>query len=158
MKSTSLTYILIFNIFLLFSCQNNKVHHLYKAIPNYGWIYPDENVNFQFDIKDTVQLYNISFFVTNTDKYSFCNLYYQYRLYDSAGNTLSARLGSIDLYDCKLGSPLGSGSTGIFTKTDFLINDFKFPYIGKYGLEIMQYMRLDTLKGIQSVGMSVERK
>jgi gliding motility-associated lipoprotein GldH len=63
----------------------------------------------------------------------------------------------VDIYDCKTGEPLGSGSTGLYTNNLTLIDSYRFPYRGKYGIELMQYMRLDTLTGIQSVGLSVAK-
>ncbi len=145
-------------LIFLWACSGKKVYHHFNNLPNFGWRYPEDVQTFEFEIKDTSLTYQLSALFRHTDKYPFCNFYFQYRLLDSAKSTISARLKNIDFYDCKTGQPLGKGSVGLFTHSLRLSDEHRFAYAGKYYFQIEQYMRLDTLIGMQAVGLLVEKK
>jgi gliding motility-associated lipoprotein GldH len=64
---------------------------------------------------------------------------------------------NIDLFEPKTGKPLGSGLGDIFDHRQLLLDDYKFPNSGKYTISFQQYMRVDSLTNIRSMGVRIEK-
>ena len=60
------------------------------------------------------------------------------------------------LFDPKSGEPYGSGVGDLFDHSQPVLENYTFPASGDYKAELRQYMRLDTLPYILSVGWRVE--
>jgi hypothetical protein len=74
-------------------------------------------------------------------------------LKDSLGQSVETKLLDIPLFESKTGKPLGDGYGGTFTKYDTLPLDNTFSSI-----HLIQYMRVDELSGIETVGLKVLKK
>lgn len=137
-----------------------KPHEDFKAIKdlkNSNWA-EDKKMSFSFDITDVNKAYDVSFLIRNSADYPFYNLYLKRTLRDSTDKVLTKRMEEVILFDAKSGKPLGNGLGDIFEHKfrSSTLKNFKFPSAGKYTLTIEQFMRQDPLKGVVSVGVTVE--
>ena len=139
----------------LASCDSNRVYEDYNDLEEAFW-HLDSIQTFTFEIKDTTKAYNLMATFRNASSYPFYNLYFQYTLKDSTGNTMVEHLKEVQLFDAKTGEPQGSGLGDLFDHTFVLEQDYTFENTGKYSLSFEQYMRRDTLPFILSVGARVE--
>lgn len=141
---------------LLSACDDSRVYEKNIDFKGNDW-YVDSVARFSFDIKDPAVNHNLHLAVRNAISYPFANLYIKYNLLDSTGKSLNTKLLRLPLFDRKSGKPYGEGLGDIFDHTFPLINNYKFPYQGKYNVEVIQYMRQDPLPFIMSVGLRVEK-
>ncbi len=116
----------------------------------------DSTVQFEFEITDPSQTYNLHYNVRNSISYPYHNLYVQYTLEDSAGQVLSKALQNMNLFDPVTGKPLGDGLGDIFDHRIMAIPNQSFPEAGWYRFNIQQFMRQDSLPLILSMGLRVE--
>jgi len=116
----------------------------------------DETVEFDFEIADISQSYNLFYNVRNSNSYPYHNLYVRYSLEDTVGNVLDTKLQNMDLFDPVSGKPLGDGLGDIFDHRILALQDYRFERNGTYRFKIQQFMRQDTLPMILSVGLRVE--
>jgi len=141
---------------LLISCDSSRVYEENKDFDQPFW--PKTSVpEFTFNIEEPTDAYNILINVRNGFEYPFYNLYYEYDLRDSLGNTLKQDMLELILFDQKTGEPLGSGLGDLFDHQKPVLEKFQFPYQGEYTIAFTHFMRLDTLPLVLSVGARVER-
>ena len=126
-----------------------------KDLPEAFW-HADSVKQFKFEIKDTSRSYNLKATIRNSSSYPFHNIYYQYSLTDPNGDVVIKELKENELFDPKSGAPRGSGLGDLFDHSLALRENFRFPYPGRYTIRFQQFMRMDTLPHILSVGMRVE--
>jgi gliding motility-associated lipoprotein GldH len=91
--------------------------------------------------------------VKYNNDYDYRNLYLRYTTQDSLGQTIDSKLMDVPLFESASGAPLGKGFGSTFTKYDTLPISKAFTTI-----ELLQYMRVDTLQGIEAVGVKVVKK
>ena len=118
----------------------------------------EEVPEFSFTITDTRQKYNLYYNIRNSLDYPYSRLFVTCSMQDSTGSELSRKLVSAYLFDEKTGRPAGSSGLGdIYDHRFALLKDYEFRANGKYRVRLEQFMRTDTLKGILSVGVRVEK-
>jgi len=146
---------IIFNLILV-SCESS-VYHRNITLENREW--PKEfKPTFSFTITDIDQDYNIYYNVRNTRSYPFYNLYLKYKLTDLFGVSLKEETDEVLLFDSKTGEPLGTSGLGdIYDHQIKAISNIKFAEPGDYDLEVEQFMRMDTLPEIISIGIKIEK-
>ncbi|NJN28024.1 MAG: gliding motility lipoprotein GldH [Cyclobacteriaceae bacterium] len=141
---------------LVAACDSKRVYENKKDFPQKYWVF-NNPADFEFEITNTNEKYNLLFNIRNTAKYRYQNIYLQYYLEDSTGRLLSSDLKNILLFNAKTGIPLGSGLGDVFDIERPFLQDYSFEHAGKYKLRIDQFMRQDSLPEIVSVGLRVER-
>lgn len=144
-----------FLLIILFACDDQRVFESYADFDQKYWL-ADSTAQFQFNIDDTAQSYNLYLNIRNINTYPYHNLYIKYALKDSTGDNLMEDLVNHNLYNEKTGEPYGSGLGDIYSHQFILREDFTFPENGAYIVDLDQYMRQDTLKGIVSAGIRLE--
>ena len=154
MKKSIVPFFLLF-IFLA-GCNENRIFEQNIKFSGRYWTI-DETVVFDFHIDNINQNYNFYFNLRNTLLYPYQNIYLSYSLEDTLGNVYSSDLTNIDLFDRKTGKPIGDGLGDIFDHQYKVIDDYEFNNPGVYRFKIKQYMRMDTLPEIMSVGLKIER-
>lgn len=149
------TYLLLLMALLSFaSCDQNMVYEENKAVEGGVWKANDVK-SFEFDITDTLQLYNFYVNVRNGEEYPFSNLYLFVEMEFPNGKK------SIDTLECpladQLGNWYGSGLGSIFDNRVLFRERKKFPLSGHYKVDIHQAMRTDALEGIYDVGFRLAK-
>lgn len=134
------------------SCNTNTVFTQSITLPTGGW-YKNNEVVFNVKIKDTLINYSFNLNIRNTNKYRFNNLYLFLTTKFPNGNV------SRDTIECilanKEGKWLGKGWGSVKENDILLKSDLRFPLSGNYKFLIQQAMRVDTLKGIENIGLSI---
>ena len=148
-----LAVLLIF--FLLLGCDSTRVYEDFNDMEESFW-HIDSVQTFTFEIQDTSKAVNVLATFRNGSAYPFYNLYFQYSLMDSTQAIVDSQLEQYHFFDAITGEPLGSGLGDLFDHSVVLIEDYKFSASGSYTLQLQQFMRMDTLPFILSVGARVE--
>lgn len=149
------TYLLLaMSLLSLASCDQNMVYEENKAVEGGVWKSNDVK-SFEFDITDTLQLYNFYVNVRNGEEYPFSNLYLFVEMEFPNGKK------SIDTLECpladQLGNWYGSGLGSIFDNRVLFRERKKFPLSGHYKVDIHQAMRTDALEGIYDIGFRLAK-
>ncbi len=137
-------------------CDSKRIFEENIDIDSGKWAKNDIK-QFEFEIKDASQPYDIYYNIRNSVSYPFYNLYLEYTLLDQEGKEISSALQNMLLFDEKSGKPRGSGLGDIFDLQVQALKDFKFPANGKFKITVQQFMRNDTLNDVLAVGVRVER-
>lgn len=142
---------------ILFSCNEGKVYQQYVDFEDRNWDI-NNKPRFDFTIDDVENNYNIYWNVRNSTHYPYARVFVNFTLRDSAGTTLYNKLLNDILFDPKSGKPSGKSGLGdLFDHRNNAMQNHKFPYRGRYSIELDQFMRTDTLSGVVSVGIEIEK-
>ncbi|NOZ46862.1 MAG: gliding motility lipoprotein GldH [Chlorobi bacterium] len=154
-NKANLHYLFIIVVLIvLAACSNKVIEKKELLIDEQGW---NRNNKFedQIEIDDTLNSYNIYITITLNKTYSLSNLYLFVSTYMPYNNFIK------DTVNCELAFPNGEWLgkkqfEKIINKLPYKMN-VKFPYKGLYKFEIEQAMRIETLKGVKSCGMIIEK-
>jgi len=147
---------LILSIILLSACDSTKVYENFADFDEGFW-HQDSVVSFSFTIEDASQPYHLKAQFRNAQTYPYHNMYYRYTLKDANDSVLSEEQKQIFLFDPKTGEPHGSGLGDLFDNSQIVLENYTFSNSGNYSVDMKQFMRLDTLPSLLSVGWRVER-
>ena len=150
------TYWLIFVALVAIGCNNSRIYERNVKFPDRIWT-KDKEAIFDFEINDINTNYKFYFNLRNTILYPYQNIYLSYSLEDTLGNVYDSELTNINLFDSKTGKPFGSGMGDIFDHQYLVIDNYQFNNPGMYLFKIKQYMRMDSLPEIMSVGLRIEK-
>lgn len=154
MKKIKIAIVFFILTFVFLSCDKNRVYQEYIKIDNYVWT-NDNNIKFEFDIDDTVSLYNVYINVRHVNMYPFSNLW----LFVTSSAPNGAK--NIDTVECVLagsnGKWFGDGSGDIWDYVKPWKQNVRFGHSGKYRVEMEQAMRTEALPGIMDMGLRVEK-
>lgn len=148
-------YILIICVLCFISCNHNCIYDDLLEIPNQAWIY-DAPARFDVEIKDTTCFYKMSLNIRNQVNYEFGNLYLFVTMVLPDGrmarDTVNCMLANKD------GRWIGKGISGVKDLSIPFRSEMLFPMSGNYVFYIEQAMRKDTLEGIQSIGIRIDKE
>jgi gliding motility-associated lipoprotein GldH len=150
------TYWLIFVALVAVGCNKSRIYERNVKFPDRIWT-KDKEAVFDFEINDINTNYKFYFNLRNTILYPYQNIYLSYSLEDTLGNVYDSELTNINLFDSKTGKPFGSGMGDIFDHQYLVIDNYQFNNPGMYLFKIKQYMRMDSLPEIMSVGLRIEK-
>jgi len=151
-KSVSLSVVMALLSVILYSCSTDTVYHENVLLPSEGW---DKNhpVVFNVNISDSINSFEFGLNIRNTTSYRYSNLYLFLITEFPNGNI------SRDTLECILanneGKWLGKGWGDIKENDIVLKSSLRFPLTGEYIFRVQQAMRVDTLTGINDIGLSI---
>jgi gliding motility-associated lipoprotein GldH len=154
MKHLSLQYAgitLFMAVCLLISCKPKPYFEAKKDVNPAMWAYVD-TLDFHFEITDTSKRYRMDLQLTWADTFRSQNLYLKLGTkFPTEGKYLQV-VRSYDLYD-PTGASAGKCSGGACS-ADFTMQEItKFGETGTYHFTVAQNMRVDSLSGVQGVGL-----
>lgn len=117
----------------------------------------DSVQRFTFFVGDTSTSYSLYYKIRNSPDYGYYNLYLKFSLEDSLRQVVKSELQEVILFDPKTGKPFGSGLGSIFSHDFPAASNYKFPYTGNFSFSVRQYMRTESLEGVHSIGLRVEK-
>ncbi|MDR1258358.1 MAG: gliding motility lipoprotein GldH [Tannerellaceae bacterium] len=138
---------------ICFSCENGVVYNQYRETDHSVWE-KDKEYYFTFMIDDETTPYNIMFEVRNNNLYPYQNLWIFYTENPPAGPVRR------DTVECVLADEFGKWSgkgISLFQSGFTLRQGYRFPVKGQYSFGFRQGMRNDALKGIQEIGLRIEK-
>jgi len=151
-RSGSLSVAIALLSLILYSCSTDTVYNENVMLPSKGW---DKNqpIVFNVSISDSINNYKFGLNIRNTISYRYSNLYLFLITEFPNGNI------SRDTLECILanneGKWLGKGWGDIKENNIVLKSGLRFPLTGEYKFHIQQAMRVDTLAGINDIGLSI---
>ena len=122
--------------------------------PNNYWTQKTQ-MDFPFEVTDATATYQLFYQIRYDADYPYYNLWVNRILLDEQGHMISKKLQGMDLFQSASGEPYGGGFGNFFDYKIMSDSLQKFPKAGKYTIRIEQTMRVDTLKGIASVGVEI---
>lgn len=138
----------------LSSCGPNYHFSESVDIPTENWTY-DNAIDFEFQIEDTLQIYNLILVITHHQDYSYQNLYTQIGTYFPSGQDLTETL-SLELAD-KTGKWQGNCSGKYCTVEIPIQEGAYFNAAGDYRIRLEQYMRKNPIAGIKNISFHIEK-
>lgn len=141
-------------LFILVSCDENRVFDEYKHMPGSIWL-KNDIAEFEFKLEDTLSNNQIYIKIRNTVDYSFSNIYLFTKVNFPDGRILIDTL-EYEMTDAH-GMWLGDGVSGVKNNLLYFKKDVIFYDKGDYIISIQQGMRTDSLVGIQDIGLRIQR-
>lgn len=142
---------------LLFtSCDNENIYfQKYTEIENSSWNM-DNDIRYEFDVKDTASIYDFSFNLRNTNDYQYSNLFIFWQLQSPDGRTKT------DTSEFILAKPngqwLGKTASGTVIENSMLFLKKKLPVPGKYTFTFWQGMREVSLNNVKDIGLKIIKR
>jgi len=155
LKSLISIFVTLTILSVVTSCNTNTVYNNNVTLPIEGW-YKNNAVVFNVDINDSINNHLFTISIRNSINYRYSNLYLFLLTEFPNGNI------SRDTLECILanneGKWLGKGWGDIKENKIVLKSDLRFPLTGEYKFLVQQAMRVDTLIGINDIGLSVRKR
>jgi gliding motility-associated lipoprotein GldH len=153
------TVLLMFiSALILIACDENRVYEKNLDFENHAWM-SGHKPEFEFQIADTSQAYNLYFNFRNSISYPYSRIFFTWYLQDSIGLVLEKKLVDYMVFDPKTGAPQGKSGLGdIYDQQVPIVTNHHFPYKGTHKIKFEQFMRKDTLAGVMAVGVRVEKQ
>lgn len=139
---------------LLSGCGDGRLYEQYSSFEKAEWKMTD-SVAFDLGKVDLSAIPIPQIGIKYNEDYPFSNLYLTVIAKDSADKVLGKKLINMPLFDSKSGKPLGEGFGNSFTKLDNL--PFELPMESRKVI-LYQYMRQESLKGVESVGVKISKR
>ncbi len=151
-KSVIIFLSLAFLSTVFFSCNSNTIFNQNVALPSEGW-YKNNAVGFNVNISDTLETYEFGLNIRNSINYRYSNLYV-FLITEFPNGNISRDTIELNLAN-DAGKWLGKGWGDIKESNIVLKTGLAFPLKGNYRFLVQQAMRVDTLVGINDVGLSI---
>ena len=137
----------------LISCGSDIVFNKFQQVKNKLWDKNDEYF-FNFEIKEASIPYDISLLLRNSDIYPYQNIWTLIELTQPSGLTIKDTIEYMLADD--FGKWTGNGIT-LFQNRIPVKAGYHFPDTGKYTISVRHGMRDDRLKGIEDIGLFIEK-
>jgi gliding motility-associated lipoprotein GldH len=154
MKIINIVSLFFVDIYLLVSCNNASVYNKYNDIEDHTWD-KDSVCFFSYNAEDTINHYDVLLNIRHNSEFRFQNLWLFTVSTDPNGNIAKDTL-ECYLYN-QLGEPLGQDYFFVYEMPLFYMQNIKFPIKGEYKFEIYQAMRDTILKGVESIGLTIQQ-
>jgi gliding motility-associated lipoprotein GldH len=140
---------------LFLGCHKNVVYDENLKIPKEGWPVALP-AYFDVNIEDSTSFYSMYLNIQNNDNYPNSNIYFFITVVFPDGGMARDTVNFLlaDQYGKWLGKGMGNEKTNQFLYR----REMLFPFGGTYRFYIEQAMRADTLKGITSIGIKLEKE
>ncbi len=139
-------------LFSLMGCDRNRIFEKHYDLKGF-WPQKSSQL-FEFHIIDFDTPYQITGMVRNKNSYAFNNLYIKYELFHE-DSLIKTDLTEVILFEPKTGKPLGTGMGSTFDLNFDFIKSYSFETSGYYRMKLTQFMRIDTLKDIDQIGLRI---
>lgn len=144
--------ILLLLCVIMIGCDQSRLFEKYHGMESGIWNAAD---TVSFEIPELMESHKSIVGIKYNNEYEFRNLYLTYILKDSLGQTIESQLIEIPLFESTSGKPLGSGFGNTFTKYDTLPLQTGEHYSK---IQLLQYMRVDQIEGVEAVGIKIVRE
>jgi gliding motility-associated lipoprotein GldH len=148
-------FLLLLIGFAITSCRQGMVYHNNKSIPSGVWD-QDSLVKFTVNIDDTVSPLDFYLNLRHTTDYRYSNIYFFVETLFPSGQYSKDTIEFI-LAD-KRGEWYGKGFGSIKEFRVLLRKGIRFPAKGEYRFIFEQAMREEELKGIEDIGITLEKQ
>lgn len=153
LHSTKTAFFILWIFFCLASCKKGIVYTSSFSLNNH-W---EKDSIYTFEINKSLQnkSQNIYFLLRNNEQYRYSNIYFFTTFENPKGikekDTLQYRLAAPD------GHWLGKGIGSVKENLLLYRENENFPDSGTYKINIQQGMRVDTLRGLENIGIIIQK-
>jgi len=137
------------------SCNRDNIYSHEETIPGDMWSYND-SLTYEFEVEDTALLYSMQLDVTHNDNFPYENLYVQIRSVYPDKSVKNDVL-SLEFAD-ESGGWMGSRNGNNYIAPIALQPVAKFRQSGKYRMTFFQNSRIDSIAGIHSLKLNVDKQ
>jgi gliding motility-associated lipoprotein GldH len=137
-----------------FSCGEDYDYEKQYVIDDTSWKYGD-TLNYNFEIQDTTNIYNLYLEVEHSSSYSYQNLYTKIYTKFPTGERIEEVL-SLELSD-KAGNWMGDCRNDDCRLLIPIQQNAFFNAPGAYEITLEQYMRKNPMPGIHKLGFKLEK-
>ncbi len=141
-------------LWLVAGCQSDTLYQKEVTLPESGWT-RNEPVSYEFEIQDTSIFYELMLDVEAKDVYRYQNLYINIHTQFPDGKLEK------DIVSLEMGTPGGKWhgkcSAGTCKVPIQLQQKFRFPIKGDYKINLHQFTRMDTIKDLSSLRLSINK-
>ncbi|MBL0084284.1 MAG: gliding motility lipoprotein GldH [Saprospiraceae bacterium] len=138
----------------LSACHSDILFEEKINLPVVGWTVAD-SVKYQLAIEDTAQNYDMVLRVDALDSYRYQNLYVMINTLFPDGK-LEKDVVSLEV-STSGGEWHGKCSSDHCAVPILIQENFRFPKKGNYTITVAQHSRLDTIKGIEALQLSIAK-
>jgi gliding motility-associated lipoprotein GldH len=148
----NLIFKLSLSICLFSACGKSNLCDKKYDFPQQTWTYQD-TLNFGFEVKDTMALYDLVLNINHRSDYAYRNIYT--KIYTQfPDNQRIQQVLSLDISDLT-GKSAGNCSGDNCSVEIVLQPNAFFNKVGKHQITLAQFMRADSLKGIEKIAFRV---
>ena len=148
----------LFSIFvmltLLTGCGKSYFFSETTEIPAQTWTYANMP-EFEVNVEDVTAKYNLLLDIIHSADFPYQNIYIKFHATDPKGQETVTQV-PVEFAN-KGGVWFGDCGEEWCHLEGFLQKNLKFSEAGKYLFKLEQYMRIEALEGIQSVGLKIEK-
>ncbi len=145
----------VFFILLSFiGCGKSYFFSEVTPIPEQTWTYANIP-EFEVNVEDVTAKYNLLLDIIHDADFRYQNIYIKFHATDPTGSETITQV-PVDLAN-KGGVWFGDCDDEWCHLEGFLQKGLQFSKAGKYVFKLEQYMRIEHLEGIQSVGLKIEK-
>lgn len=138
------------------SCGDHKRNVKIQNFKNGNWT-AEKVLQFQFSNNLKKNQTDFLYQVAYTESFPVQNIWLKYALKDPNGKILITSKDNLDLFNKVTGRPLGVvGAQKIYSRAYFL-KGILLEDTGSYTLSVQHYLRMDTLGGIQALGVEMRQ-
>ncbi|HHT22854.1 MAG TPA: gliding motility lipoprotein GldH [Bacteroidales bacterium] len=145
----------LFLVLILQACNQKEIYFSYQTIPSSGWN-KDSILNFDINVEDTIFAYNVLIHLRHFGNYPYQNMWLFLESKKPHDNIAQKDTIEFFLAD-DFGKWLGKGSGALKEMPVLYKQQIQFPDSGLYQLSIRHGMRDSILKGVNDVGVRVEK-
>lgn len=140
---------------LLSSCLSKSSYESYHTLESIGW-HKDSVLVFPVELNNTTSAFKLYLNIRNRGTYEFSNIWLFINIQSPDGQILKDTV-EFTLAD-ETGRWTGSGIGDLFDNRLLYKSNVYFPVSGEYKFSIQQGMRAKRLKGIQDVGILIDKQ
>ncbi len=151
-KKTNPAFLIIILV-IISACNKDDIYNNTHDIKNSTWE-ASNVINFNFQVEDTLQPYDVYLNLRHTSQYQYRNLFLFIETTSPEGHTVK------DTFECMLadkrGRWYGKGWGNMYQNKIPYKRYVRFPHSGTYSIEVKQAMRTKKLKHISDIGIEIE--
>jgi gliding motility-associated lipoprotein GldH len=145
---------ILFICLILISCGKSHYYSEEVSIINQEWNY-NQIPEFEFQISDTISKFNLVLTMIHSAEYSFQNLYTNFHTTSPDGTEIEDMV-SLEFAN-KFGQWYGKCNREKCDLQIMLRENISFKDIGTYKIGIEQYMRKESIPGINSISLTLDK-
>ncbi len=154
MLRTAARFLILLCACTFVACNSDLIFDETLEIPNASWSY-DNPVSFEFEVTDTTKAYQVMLEVEHTGDFGYQNCYVQITTKFPNGEAKKQPV-SLELA-AQSGIWNGQCSGNTCTLEIPLQGKAKFKAPGKHSITIEQFMRVNPLSGVESIGLKIKQ-
>jgi gliding motility-associated lipoprotein GldH len=147
--------ILYFLFILVLSCQSDINVIKIRPLRNSTWA-SSQKIKFEFKNENIIEPVNFLYQVQYQPNFPFQNIWLKYKLINPKGDTMITAKDNLFLFEPSTGRPTGTGSKDRIYLNAYFLKNVTLKDTGTYQILLQHEMRVDSLFGIEAIGLKIK--